>query len=139
MERLWPEIVNVMKEVRTVQPMGQMDQDRRQYIASSRSFIIERVRDARRDVRSILGVYDAAYEDLVARDTPKTFRDFLLSAPHLFLELGEKIGALWHISSFWRFRFPQKARLALDVEEFTHILCDFTSSFPAASAPRLVA
>ena len=44
--------------------------------------------------------------DLVEKQTPKTFRDFLLSAPHMFLELGEKLGAISHIVSFWRYRFP---------------------------------
>ncbi len=47
-----------------------------------------------------------SFRDLVANQTPKTFRDFLLSAPYMFLELGEKMGAISHIVSFWRYRFP---------------------------------
>ena len=50
-----------------------------------------------------------AFADLVANQSPKTFRDFLLCAPYMFLELGEKLGAISHIVSFWRYRFPAGA------------------------------
>jgi hypothetical protein len=58
-----------------------------------------------------------------------TFRDFLLSAPHLFVNLGEKIGVISHIVSFWRFRFPDKASLTVDGEELSMIFQDFISGF----------
>ena len=72
-----------------------------------RRTIIEMVRDNGNHVNKALGVYDASFQDLVENQTPKTFRDFLLSAPHMFLELGEKLGAISHIVSFWRYRFRQ--------------------------------
>ena len=37
---------------------------------------------------------------------PTAFRDFLLSAPSMFLSIGEAVGIIKHINSFWRFRFP---------------------------------
>ena len=64
------------------------------------------VRDNGNHVNKSLAVYDSSFADLVAHQTPKTFRDFLLSAPYMFLELGEKMGAISHIVSFWRYRFP---------------------------------
>ena len=64
------------------------------------------VRDNGNHVTKVLAVYDDSFADLVAHQTPKTFRDFLLSAPYMFLELGEKMGAISHIVSFWRYRFP---------------------------------
>ena len=64
------------------------------------------VRDNGNHVNKALAVYDSSFNDLVEHQTPKTFRDFLLSAPYMFLELGEKLGAISHIVSFWRYRFP---------------------------------
>ena len=61
--------------------------------------------------------------------TPKTFRDFLLSAPYMFLELGEKLGAISHIVSFWRYRFPPGSPHQIDAEELTAIFQDFSGGF----------
>ncbi len=129
MEKLWPEIVAVLKDIKAVQPVGAMDMDRRAFLNQSKQSIIEKVRDGGQSVKKILNVYDNAYDDLVQNSAPATFRDFLLSAPHLFLELGEKMGAISHIVSFWRFRFPPKSRLMIDSEELTNIFQDFNSSF----------
>ena len=87
------------------------------------------VRDNGLHVNKSLAVYDAAFRDLVANQTPKTFRDFLLSAPYMFLELGEKLGAISHIVSFWRYRFPQGRSIPADAEELAAIFQDFASGF----------
>ena len=62
---------------------------------------------------------------------PKAFRDFLLSAPHLFLELGEKMGAISHIVSFWRYRFRKGVPPRADADELCAIFQDFESGFAA--------
>ena len=77
----------------------------------------------------MLGIYDNSFKDLVEKQTPKTFRDFLMSAPHLFLELGEKLGAISHIVSFWRYRFPKDTPVNIDAEELAVIFHDFCSGF----------
>jgi len=48
----------------------------------------------------------------------------------LFLEIGEKRGVLSHIASFWRFRFPDPARAAVDAEELVTIFHDFSKGLP---------
>lgn len=53
------------------------------------------------------------------------FRDFLRAAPGEFISLGEALGAVKHIYSFWGFRFPDKAPLKLDAEEAQEILQEF--------------
>ncbi|MEJ1967206.1 MAG: hypothetical protein WDN03_01005 [Rhizomicrobium sp.] len=136
MERLWPEIVAVLREARTVRPVGAIDGETRTFLADSQRAIVEEVRDGGRAVRRILGVYDAAYDDLVRNDAPRTFRDFLMSAPRLFLELGEKTGAISHIVSFWRYRFPARSRLAVDSAELVNIFQDFRASFSAVPQAR---
>jgi hypothetical protein len=134
MEKLWPEIISVLREVRSVQPVGALDSERRTFLRASQQSIIEKVRDGGQSVKKILAVYDEAYADLVSNQAPKTFRDFLLSAPHLFLELGEKMGAISHIVSFWRFRFPPKSRLTVDAEELSTIFTDFLQSFSSGDS-----
>jgi hypothetical protein len=86
------------------------------------------VRDNGNEVNKALAVYDASFRDLVENQSPRKFRDFLLSAPYMFLELGEKLGAISHIVSFWRYRFaPGSPRI--DSEELAAIFQDFLSGF----------
>ena len=55
--------------------------------------------------------------------------DFLLNAPSMFLELGEKMGSMSHIASFWRYRFPDGAPKLADADELMSIFLDFAQSF----------
>ena len=106
MGKFWPDVMGVLREINTIQPMAARRRNRRSILTAARRNIIEMVRDNGNHVNKALAVYDASFDDLVEHQTPKTFRDFLLSAPYMFLELGEKLGAISHIVSFWRYRFP---------------------------------
>ena len=133
MERFWPDVIEVLREIRCVQPYGAMDAEKRAFLIGTRRSIIERARDSGQRISRMLAFYDAAYADLVQRHQPKRFRDFLLSAPHMFVELGDRIGAISHIVSFWRYRFPERTNGMIDAEELTTIFQDFNSSFSGAN------
>ena len=136
MDELWPQIVTVLKEVKQVEPIGAVGSEARAFLAQSQTMVIQRVRAGGLGVRKILDVYDGAFDALVSKETPTTFRDFLLSAPYLFVDLGEKMGAISHIVSFWRYRFPERSRLVMDCEELASIFQDFNASFSSVVAPR---
>ena len=129
MAKFWPDVMGVLREINQIQPMGAMTPEQKVYLAQARRDIIEMVRDNGNHVNKSLGVYDASFADLVANQAPKTFRDFLLSAPYMFLELGEKLGAISHIVSFWRYRFPVGGARHIDAEELAAIFQDFSSGF----------
>ena len=48
-----------------------------------------------------------------------------MRAPEMFLSLGERVGVISHISSYWRYRFPAGEALTVDVEEAIDIFQDF--------------
>ena len=75
-------------------------------------------------VQQALGDYDAAFESL-SQGKPTAFRDFLLSAPKMFLVIGEAVGTIKHIDSFWRFRFPAGRTPTMDGDEAFEIFGDF--------------
>jgi hypothetical protein len=129
MGKFWPDVVSVLREINKVQPIGAVSAAQREDLAAQRRHIIEMVRDNGNHVNKVLGIYDNSFQDLVQKQTPKTFRDFLMSAPHLFLELGEKLGAISHIVSFWRYRFPKDAPINIDADELSVIFHDFCSGF----------
>jgi hypothetical protein len=129
MESFWPDVMRVLREIKEIHPHGAVDVEQRAFLTNAKRSIIEMVRDYGAHVTKVLKIYDDSFSELVANQAPKTFRDFLLSAPYMFLELGEKMGAISHIVSFWRYRFPVGQPKAIDAEELTTIFQDFTSGF----------
>ena len=134
-EQLWPDILDVLRALRGTLPRGAIDANQRIFFDKAQREIITKVRVATRSVEDMLAIYDQAYDDLVRNQNPTGFRDFLLSAPHYFLTLGENMGAISHILSFWRYRFPQKFRAGIEADELALIFQDFASTFadPGAS------
>jgi hypothetical protein len=129
MGKFWPDVMSVLREISAIQPFGGMTPEQKVYLTAARRNIIQMVRDNGAHVNKALGVYDASFNDLVEHQSPKTFRDFLLSAPYMFLELGEKLGAISHIVSFWRYRFPMGGPTHIDAEELAAIFQDFSCGF----------
>ncbi len=133
MNQFWPDVMRVLREIKQIQPHGAVTPEQRAYLTGARRSIIEMVRDNGQHVDKVLDIYNSSFQDLVAHQAPKTFRDFLLSAPYMFLELGEKMGAISHIVSFWRYRFPPGTKAHIDAEELSIIFQDFTSGFSERS------
>ncbi|HEX4271128.1 MAG TPA: hypothetical protein VHZ32_07060 [Rhizomicrobium sp.] len=129
MGKFWPDVMGVLREINAITPHGPVSPEQKVFLQQARRNIIEMVRDNGQHVNKSLSVYDAAFRDLVANQTPKTFRDFLLSAPYMFLELGEKLGGISHIVSFWRYRFRPGSPKTIDAEELAAIFQDFSSGF----------
>jgi hypothetical protein len=121
--------MGVLREINSLQPLGAISPEQTAYLAGARRGIIEMVRDNGNSVSKALGVYDTSFADLVNNQSPKTFRDFLLSAPCMFLEMGEKLGAISHIVNFWRQRFPKDQPANIEAEELTAIFFDFAGGF----------
>jgi hypothetical protein len=129
MRRFWPDVMGVLREINAIRPHGAVTPEEKVFLSTARRTIIELVRDNGQQVHKALSVYDSAFSDLVANQTPRTFRDFLLSAPYMFLDLGEKLGAISHIVSFWRYRFRPDSQSNVDAEELSAIFQDFCSGF----------
>jgi hypothetical protein len=129
MGKFWPDVMGVLREINAIQPIGAQSPDQKVYLTEARRTIIEMVRDNGNHVNKSLAIYDSSFGELVAKQAPKQFRDFLLSAPYMFLELGEKLGAISHIVSFWRYRFPLGGPANIDAEELAAIFQDFSCGF----------
>jgi hypothetical protein len=82
-----------------------------------------------------LASYDDAYAELTTKTNPAPFREFLLSAPARFAELGERLGVLQHITSFCRYRFPSDRRLPIGAEELLEIFNDFEGALFVPETP----
>jgi hypothetical protein len=82
-------------------------------------------------VKATIGIYDEAYCRLVQDRDPAPFRQFLLRAPSLFNRVGEGLGAIQHVVSYWRFRFPPASHAAVEAADLQEILEDFLQALSA--------
>ena len=134
---LVPKIKPVVDQIAGVRPIGASTIEDRAYIAKSRAPIDRAVKHSCANVWKTLKVYDDAYAELTREGKPDAFRNFLQTAPSLFHELGERLGGVQHILTFWRYRFPQQAVVRVSVDELMDIFMDFESTLtptpPAAS------
>jgi hypothetical protein len=125
---LLPKVRPVSAEIASIKPTGPITDEERTYIVASRASLSKAVARACETVRVTLKVYDDAYADLTRNGQPQSFKNFLLKAPSLFYELGERLGAVHHIVSFWRYRFPAGKRPSIGGEELVDLLADFEAS-----------
>lgn len=130
------DVGSVMEAVRSVKPHGRPTDQ--QYVALNRSREIVRRRilttcDA---TAEMLRVYDDAFRGLTQEGRPTAFRDFLRDAPHLFAKLGERLGALQHIVSFWKYRMA-KGKTAPAADELIDLLADFEISLTGRDEPTM--
>jgi hypothetical protein len=125
---LLPQVGEISKHIETVRPRGLVDAETRALLVESRETIRNAFMTSLRRVRDTLAIYDQAYQGLTQRSDPMAFRTFLLSAPSLFNELGDRLGAVDHVISFWHFRFPKGKQAMITGEELADIFTDFEFS-----------
>lgn len=121
----WPDLVRALTEIKAAHPAGPATREQRAFVAAAKQAILAGVRDSNSAVRKVIGIYDEAYATLIDRHDPLLFRRFLLGAPGMFVALGEKMGAMSHLTSFWNYRFPPGSPIAADAEELSAIFHDF--------------
>lgn len=121
---LLSEVGIVAESVRTIHPAGRVDRAAREYLDRSREVLRMRIIKTCDEVSRTLRVYDDAYAKLTQEGHPVAFRDFLLDAPAMFAKLGDQLGAVQHIVSYWRFRFGPNSP-PVNVEELMDIFMDF--------------
>jgi hypothetical protein len=119
------QVPRVSREILEIKAHGSHDIALRAYILTARDNLQSAIADAGGAVADILDIYDRAFAKLVEKGDPQAFRDFLLAAPGRFVELGDRLGAINHLVSFWSFRFPATRRAVVTTDELADIFLDF--------------
>lgn len=126
---LQDEMRKVLQGLASYQPQGQCDDSIKNYLRQARPRLARQIVDVIAAVGRTLSVYDKAYASLTDDGNPGPFRRFLLDGPNLFYELGESIGILGHMGSFWGYRVGSlKNGVRLTPMEYADILMDFEES-----------
>jgi hypothetical protein len=122
-----PKVTSVIEAIKTVKPRGTTDKETQVYIARSRDALGETLMKVCKRAQRPLAIYDKSFAGLVDGQ-PQDFREFLLGAPAMFTDLGQQLGAINHVVSFWRFRFPEGQTPKVTFEELQDIFRDFEES-----------
>ena len=130
LETLWPTIKVVRPQIERLSPLGRIDPELKKFVAESKRSISAAISHSMNAVEEVIASYEKSYSSLVDNQDPKAFCDFLLAAPPLFMQLGETIGAIEHIASYWAYRFPGNQPLIADAEEVQDLFSEFAASFP---------
>ena len=118
------ELRDVSEEVANLRPRGRIEPGLMDYLSRTRVQLRSRILRTTEEARLTIQVYDRAFAGLSVEGQSGAFRDFLIQAPSMFSRLGEQLGALQHIVSFWRYRFAP-GRAPVGVGELIDILMDF--------------
>ncbi len=122
--KLADEIHAVSEEIANLHPRGRIEPGMMDYLSRTRLLLRNRILRTSEEARVTIQVYDSAFSGLSIEGQSGVFRDFLIKAPSMFNRLGEQLGALQHIVSFWRYRLAPGSS-PIGAAELVDILMDF--------------
>jgi hypothetical protein len=129
-------VANVTEQVHQLRPSGSVSNEMGAQINGYKSRLIRDVEESKKSAMITLSVYDSAFMQLTQNSDPGSFRDFLLKSPALFVNLGESVGGISHIVSYWDYRFPKGKPARAAPDEVLEILQEFEGSFVSVAANK---
>jgi hypothetical protein len=132
-QALTPELRATVRALSNIR-QRQFERDELSFVMAARRLLERTIATALQEVNFRLQAYDRAFGSLTNRDNPDSFRHFLIHGSNLFVELGERIGRLDQIVSFWGDRFGHERVAAMapdDVLEGMRDLLHALSIWPA--------
>lgn len=95
---------------------GRFDLDGARYVRAAVDQLGALISDCERRIAEVFRIYDEVFEALTDQRTPEPFRRFLLDGPRLFARLGERMGRLEQLVSYWTYLFPEQRTRNLSPE-----------------------
>jgi hypothetical protein len=120
---------------------ARFERDELEFVMRAKRLVETTINRSLREIGQRLKLYDEAFASLTAQGDPETFRAFLVDSPSLFVELGDRIGRLEQVVSFWSTRFGAKGAAGRSPEGVLDGMRDLLQalsleiSAPAAPSP----
>jgi hypothetical protein len=86
--------------------VSRFDPDSARFVRAAITRLETLILDCERRIAEMFRIYDEVFEALTAQRTPEPFRRFLIDGPRLFARLGERMGRLEQLTSYWSHQFP---------------------------------
>ncbi|HVM99413.1 MAG TPA: hypothetical protein VMT68_04280 [Caulobacteraceae bacterium] len=102
---IMPEVKATRRSIGAVDA-SRFDPDSARFVRYAVSQLEDLVSDCERRIADAFRIYEDVFEALTAQRTPEPFRRFLIDGPRLFNRLGERMGRLEQLTSYWAHQFP---------------------------------
>jgi hypothetical protein len=112
---LAPDLQATRRAIAGVAP-SRFDPDTAHYVRGAVGQLEALMTDSERRIGELFKIYDDVFAALTAQRTPEPFRRFLVDGPRLFARLGERMGRLEQLSSYWAHQFPGRRTRHLSPE-----------------------
>jgi hypothetical protein len=137
-KQLAPELQKTARSIARIS-RRRYDTDGLRFVINAKELLEETISRAWRDINRTLRLYDAAYRGLTLEMAPERFRDFLKNGERFYIDLGERIGKLEQIASFWDIRLARHHTGGLSPDEVMDALRDLLQGlaiWPAGTRRR---
>lgn len=94
------------RSIKTVE-ISRFETDARPFVRQAVGQLEDMVSDFERKIAEMFRIYDEVFKALTVERSPEPFRKFLTDGPRLFARLGERMGRLEQLISFWAHQFPE--------------------------------
>jgi hypothetical protein len=124
---LWPEVKATRHAIAGVDT-HRFDSDSKRLASVAIGELEALMGDSERRIAEMFRIYDEVFEALTESRTPEPFRRFLSDGPRLFARLGERMGRLEQLVSYWEHQFPGRKTRQLAPEAIVDGLCNLTAA-----------
>ncbi len=131
---------SAVREITGMHRRCRCSSDVSEHIGLAQIAIRESVTRILAEVSAVLDRYNEGSGRLAEDGSASTFRDFLLSAPSEYLLLGDRLGGLDHMVSYWRYWREDQRSVSVDALMLADLLTGFVDVLtpPAPGGKRLV-
>jgi hypothetical protein len=107
---LWPEVKATRRSIATIET-SRFDHETAPFVRAAIGRLDGLMSDSERRIAELFRIYDEVFDALTEQRSPEPFRRFLVDGPRVFARLGERMGRLEQLVSFWSHQFSgQKPR-----------------------------
>jgi len=135
-KKIAPLSSKIFREMRRIHPIGFTKRSQQVEIEKIRTKIAYKFSLICDDVDNIQYIYDSAYNQFIYNGNTIQFKEFLISAPILFKQLGERFNDVGHIVNFWKYRPKKGHSAATTLEVLASTLAEFESISHSEMAER---
>lgn len=122
--RIGAELPSMLKGLTAIRPRTHFSAEQSETAASMIRQIAAAVSGYHQSIQAHIALYDGSYNKLTRQQDPAGFREFLMRAPRLFIEMGDLVSMLEHTTGFWAFRSKQISPQRFMGEDYLELLGD---------------
>lgn len=127
-ESLRDRLLSMIKKMKNIRIVNYNDFEHKRQIEEIREDVANELKLCLAQTADVLKRYEKNYhEEFLKNKNPVAFREFLQSAPQMFVQLGPNIAAVDHAVGYWNYRFERDGIRVAEAQDLEDVLLNFLS------------